>query len=361
MDGAVGVLTEQSPEVMTFYHLKELACDATIASMFLILYDFALTIGQEIELIWRSAWSPPKLVYLLVEPRAKSASIQPILTRLLQPSRLADAQHPDVGIFTDPGFMLPNALHGSPSGMALYQLSTWYAWLSLMMVQLVVQTWLYALFKRSTVSTILSTFVTVKLKCPTCDRLGRCLIYALAAAYVTLGALTFTSIYMSMSQLRVVGHSPVCTALRRDVAVGPSIKDLVYAASTSTNIPPFIEATLLPSLAYSVFMIGLLTYKATATFYDPRACQKYALATVLIRDSSICCLIIAFFSIVNALLITVMPHDLIQAGVGFGIAVPSIASSRMLLDLRDVDRKRGRVTDVQGVPVSQWETMFHIS
>ncbi|CAL1696618.1 unnamed protein product [Somion occarium] len=317
MDGAVGVLTEQSPEVMTFYHLKELACDATIASMFLILYDFALTIGQEIELIWRSAWSPPKLVYLLVEPRAKSASIQPILTRLLQPSRLADAQHP---------------------GMALYQLSTWYAWLSLMMVQLVVQTWLYALFKRS-----------------------RCLIYALAAAYVTLGALTFTSIYMSMSQLRVVGHSPVCTALRRDVAVGPSIKDLVYAASTSTNIPPFIEATLLPSLAYSVFMIGLLTYKATATFYDPRACQKYALATVLIRDSSICCLIIAFFSIVNALLITVMPHDLIQAGVGFGIAVPSIASSRMLLDLRDVDRKRGRVTDVQGVPVSQWETMFHIS
>ncbi|CAL1696620.1 unnamed protein product [Somion occarium] len=297
MDGAVGVLTEQSPEVMTFYHLKELACDATIASMFLILYDFALTIGQEIELIWRSAWSPPKLVYLLVEPRAKSASIQPILTRLLQPSRLADAQHP-----------------------------------------VVVQTWLYALFKRS-----------------------RCLIYALAAAYVTLGALTFTSIYMSMSQLRVVGHSPVCTALRRDVAVGPSIKDLVYAASTSTNIPPFIEATLLPSLAYSVFMIGLLTYKATATFYDPRACQKYALATVLIRDSSICCLIIAFFSIVNALLITVMPHDLIQAGVGFGIAVPSIASSRMLLDLRDVDRKRGRVTDVQGVPVSQWETMFHIS
>lgn len=39
MDGAVRVMTEQSLEVLRFYHLKELACDATIASMFLILYD----------------------------------------------------------------------------------------------------------------------------------------------------------------------------------------------------------------------------------------------------------------------------------------------------------------------------------
>ena len=53
--------------------------------------------------------------------------------------------------------------------------------------------------------------------------------------------------------------------------------------------------------------------------------------------------------------------DLIQAGVGFGIALPSIVSSRMLLDLRDVDEKRGRLADVQGVRVSEWETMFYIS
>lgn len=63
----------------------------------------------------------------------------------------------------------------------------------------------------------------------------------------------------------------------------------------------------------------------------------------------------------NALLITVMPPVTIQAGVGFGIALPSIVSSRMLLDLRDVDEKRGRMTDVQGVRVSEWETMFHLS
>ena len=39
MDGAVRVMTEQSPEVLRFYHFKEIACDATIASMFLMLYD----------------------------------------------------------------------------------------------------------------------------------------------------------------------------------------------------------------------------------------------------------------------------------------------------------------------------------
>lgn len=37
--GAVRVMIEQSPEVLRFYHFKELACDATIAAMFLILYD----------------------------------------------------------------------------------------------------------------------------------------------------------------------------------------------------------------------------------------------------------------------------------------------------------------------------------
>ena len=70
---------------------------------------------------------------------------------------------------------------------------------------------------------------------------------------------------------------------------------------------------------------------------------------------------IAVVNTVNALLITVMPTPTVQSGVGFGIALPSIVSSRMLLDLRDVDVKRGRTTDVQGLRVSEWETMFHIS
>ncbi|KAK7694217.1 hypothetical protein QCA50_001397 [Cerrena zonata] len=58
-------MIEQSPEVLRFYHFKELACDATIAAMFLILYDTVLTMGQEIDLVWRSAWSPPKFVYIM--------------------------------------------------------------------------------------------------------------------------------------------------------------------------------------------------------------------------------------------------------------------------------------------------------
>lgn len=62
----------------------------------------------------------------------------------------------------------------------------------------------------------------------------------------------------------------------------------------------------------------------------------------------------------NALLVTLAPTDLVQAGVGFGIALPSIASSRILLDLREVDRKRQEQTDVRGLSVDQWETIFHV-
>lgn len=62
----------------------------------------------------------------------------------------------------------------------------------------------------------------------------------------------------------------------------------------------------------------------------------------------------------NSLLITIAPSDLIQAGVGFEIALPSIASSRLLLNLRAADKQRERRTDVSDVRVEQWETMFHI-
>ena len=70
---------------------------------------------------------------------------------------------------------------------------------------------------------------------------------------------------------------------------------------------------------------------------------------------------ILILTIYNSLLITIAPSDLIQAGVGFEIALPSIASSRLLLNLRAADRKREKRTDVEGLLVDQWETMFHIS
>ena len=42
------VMTEQSPEVLRFYHFKEIACDATIASMFLMLYDTGQFIKEKL-------------------------------------------------------------------------------------------------------------------------------------------------------------------------------------------------------------------------------------------------------------------------------------------------------------------------
>lgn len=70
---------------------------------------------------------------------------------------------------------------------------------------------------------------------------------------------------------------------------------------------------------------------------------------------------ILFLTIYNSLLITIAPSDLIQAGLGFEIALPSIASCRLLLNLRAADKRRERRMNVEGLLVDQWETMFHIT
>ncbi|KAG2355204.1 hypothetical protein BDR07DRAFT_557727 [Suillus spraguei] len=38
----------------------------TIAAGVVVLYDWVLTLGQEIELIWRKCWSPMTVLYLVI-------------------------------------------------------------------------------------------------------------------------------------------------------------------------------------------------------------------------------------------------------------------------------------------------------
>ena len=63
----------------------------------------------------------------------------------------------------------------------------------------------------------------------------------------------------------------------------------------------------------------------------------------------------------NVLMIVLAPYAIYQIGFGFGIALPSILSSHILLNLREVEKRRADRVDVYGLAVEQWETMFHIT
>ena len=59
----------------------------------------------------------------------------------------------------------------------------------------------------------------------------------------------------------------------------------------------------------------------------------------------------------NALMMTLAPSNMIPMAVGFTIALPCILSSRILLNLREMDRKRQCQMDIEGIPLDQWETL----
>lgn len=62
--------------------------------------------------------------------------------------------------------------------------------------------------------------------------------------------------------------------------------------------------------------------------------------------------------LLNLLMMTLAPSNMIPAAVGYTIALPCILSSRILLNLREMNRQREDLMDLDGVPLDQWETLI---
>ncbi len=63
----------------------------------------------------------------------------------------------------------------------------------------------------------------------------------------------------------------------------------------------------------------------------------------------------------NALMVALTPYALYQVGFGYAVALPSILSSHILLNLRATEKRREDRVRVHGLALEQWETMFHIT
>lgn len=70
---------------------------------------------------------------------------------------------------------------------------------------------------------------------------------------------------------------------------------------------------------------------------------------------------ILFTVIANMAMTIWAPTALYQVGYGFNVVLPCVLSSRILLNLRQFEKYRESQVDVQGVDLSEWPTMFHLT
>ena len=71
---------------------------------------------------------------------------------------------------------------------------------------------------------------------------------------------------------------------------------------------------------------------------------------------SIFCLVLT-----NVVMTAATPTALNSAALGFNVVVPWVLSSRILLNLRQWERYRESRVNVQGVNLTEWRTMFHLT
>ncbi|THH28432.1 hypothetical protein EUX98_g5753 [Antrodiella citrinella] len=307
--------------IISYVTLKHAACYTIASCTFLVLYDTVLTLGQEV-----NTYLEVTCFYYYSAP---SAGISMFYTRTA-------LLHQSLLIFSIGLGVVAYKTEWKGNSMMLYQLLNWYAWLTNVFVHLAIQVYIYAVFNKN-----------------------RPLTFGLGVAFTVLTLVQCAANVISTSNLRVVETSPVCVTIHDTIPHDLSLDETLMRAAAQ-RMHPLLTSTILCSMAFSLFLLALLAYKSWITF-RPKPMRAHDLAAILVRDSAAYFLMILVLTIYNSLLITIAPSEIIQAGVAFEIALPSIASSRLLLNLRAADKRRKKQTDVDGIPVDQWETMFHIT
>ena len=65
--------------------------------------------------------------------------------------------------------------------------------------------------------------------------------------------------------------------------------------------------------------------------------------------------------LINLVLTLSAPASLYSVAYGFNFALPCVLSSHILLNLRAWEKYREDQVDVQGVNLTEWPTMFHLT
>ena len=154
----------------------------------------------------------------------------------------------------------------------------------------------------------------------------------LSSAYVGMLGPSVTTLVLTPQ----LTHSPL--------AISQPHPSIPYHACIPLNVPPYFFAFWLPPLGYEFLVFALASYKGYSTLRYSFAwgtgeftfrSTGSRLLEVMIRDSLWYFLLIFACDMVCSLIWLQGPASLLQAVVGFGLVIPSVAGSHLLLNLRD--------------------------
>ncbi|KAI0344096.1 hypothetical protein BDW22DRAFT_1355384 [Trametopsis cervina] len=353
MDGGTGF--NVAPEVVDrFLNLKQLVAYGTAASMALVVWDFAMTFGLEVELVWCSPKSLPKVVYLLNRYMSILMASAYLLVLFVgehtalryvhlfrsnihgTSSRIYADIFSDVRVYEKSVCRLANPIHSV--GTALGFLNASYAWVATALVQAILQIWLYAIYRRA--------------------RRRRCLIL-LSATSVVLCLMVAGFFITFASKLRFVPYNALCVDVLADTDMTQPVAKIIDD-TMRTKIPPYLLViTMLWTMLTSI-LLGLIACKASLT-YRNRDVPNAGLASILIRDSVVYCVLTFGLQLLNIFMVIFTPYAIYSVGTGFTAVLPNVLANRILVSLRAWEKVREVQYDVDGIPVDQWETMFRIS
>jgi len=309
MDGGAGF--NLTPAIVRFFYLKQATSYATTSAMALVVCDYFATLGQEVELVWFSSWSLTKIVFLLNRYITFSMAYAYILTVFF-------------GARTSSRCFFLGAWIG------------WYSWIANALVQLILQIWLYAIYKRN-----------------------RRFLYPVSVIAIALSS-TVTAILMPFAaKTRFIISDPVCVDVLKGIQITSAFWENIDVA-TSTKFPPYILGITMLWRMLTVCLLGLMAVKVAHT-YRHRNSEYTGLAFVLIRDSMFFCVALLCVSLVNIFMVALTPYALYQVAFGYNTVFPGVLANRILINLRAQEKCREARVDVAGVPLDQWSTMLHIN
>jgi len=272
------------------FTLKQTVRFTTVSSLALMVFDWALSSSDEINLVWSSAWSSAKAIFFL--NRYMSLAYCLVYTLVI------------------------SAFDASPSSCKTQMYMQAYAgWLSLAVVELLLQFWLSALYQPS-----------------------RKWIIFMSTTYSALAMSSFIAISLSLSQMNVELEIPSCLLTRANL--NDTLDDVAQKLSKPRPTPTLYLA-LVPSIVYEMCLLALLVRRAWQCHASSRPVNEKrsyhsSVSGVLVKDSVIYFVITFIVHLCNALIWTFAPSQLFSIGVGFTCALPAIFGSRLLLDLRAV-------------------------
>ncbi|KAJ7050358.1 hypothetical protein C8F01DRAFT_1264234 [Mycena amicta] len=278
---------------------------AQLASSAIIIFDHAITLDEEVELIWKSSWSMGKVLFI-INRYYTLISVCVNNYALFSPS-LSDSVsiHQVLALPSPPDSQ-------SYSCLAFFRWQGWTGLIAFMIAEVILQMRLYALYylNKKVLALMLSLFV---------------LCSATSAA--------------------IMG-----TVLNGISSTAHPIPDVTFCRPN--NVPHYFFAFWLPVLLFESLLCVLALYRGFQTFRASVSLYQSGrhLVAILIRDSVLYFLVMFATYLTNLLVWLIARPSLLEVPVAFSVALSCCLGNRIVLNVREVKSEMDSAAAEEGKP-----------